>query len=138
MEESKENLQPDEQASTSKHPSSIPSSMQLQQATDVYSPEMMKLYYSHLFPSSLMFHWLSYNNPTTSAYREWSFTLAGDVYIRYCSFATKEELKEQLVKKLPEKIDIGAVFNAPPDKHQSVSEQSDSTLNSSLQSMTQC
>jgi len=42
--------------------------------------------------------------------REFSFTLAGDVYIRYKSFANDAELKAELLKINPIKIDLGAVF----------------------------
>lgn len=76
-----------------------------------------------------MFRWLSYGNdpddPTGNKeynrLREWSFTLKDDVYVRYKCFNNKEEFKDALVKKLPFKIDIGAVYNAPPSLRQSVS-----------------
>jgi DNA primase small subunit len=54
--------------------------------------------------------------------REWSFTLKDDVYVRYKCFSTAAEFKGALVKKLPVKIDIGAVYNAPPSMRQSVSQ----------------
>lgn len=53
-------------------------------------------------------------------FREMSFTLPGDIYVRYCSYLTKEALKNDLVSKLPVKIDIGAVYNAPPNMHASI------------------
>lgn len=43
--------------------------------------------------------------------REFSFTLKDDVYIRYLSFASPAELEKELMKKVPFKIDIGAVYN---------------------------
>src|ERR1700730_12660676 len=89
---------------------------------DIYSPEMMKLYYTHLFPSSLLLNWLSYGGSENIYNREFSFTLPGDIYIRYCSFMSKEAFKDQLIRKLPEKIDIGAVYNITPEKHQSTIE----------------
>jgi len=53
-------------------------------------------------------------------FREMSFTLKDDIYIRYLSYLTKEALKNDLVGKCPVKIDIGAVYNAPPNMHTSV------------------
>ena len=46
-----------------------------------------------------------------------SFTLENDVYCRYLCFKTAEQFKATLVDRLPFKIDIGAVFNIQPDRH---------------------
>ena len=43
--------------------------------------------------------------------REFSFTLADDVYVRYQSFKDQTELDEEMKKLKPQKIDIGAVYN---------------------------
>jgi DNA primase small subunit len=80
-----------------------------------------------------MFKWISYNKLNmqqkalasldegiSSTYfhnREFSFTLANDVYCRYLCFKTAEAFKATLVDRVPFKIDIGAVFNFPPDRH---------------------
>lgn len=37
-----------------------------------------------------------------------------EVYIRYLSFANKQEFKDEILKKCPEKIDIGAVYTGKP------------------------
>jgi DNA primase small subunit len=50
--------------------------------------------------------------------REFSFTLADDVYLRYLSFSSAEELKAEMLRRLPHKIDLGAVYNARPSDHQ--------------------
>lgn len=80
-----------------------------------------------------MFKWISYNKLNqgqkalasldegiSSNYfhnREFSFTLANDVYCRYLCFKTAEQFRETLIDRVPFKIDIGAVYNIPPDRH---------------------
>ncbi|KER20911.1 hypothetical protein T265_15217, partial [Opisthorchis viverrini] len=54
------------------------------------------------------------------ARREFSFTLAGDVYLRYQSFETSSEFRKELVKLCPHKIDIGAVYSTAPKKHRAI------------------
>ena len=81
-----------------------------------------------LFPYEQMFEWLSYGNdpdgknhakvdPTFFLRREWSFTLADDIYIRYNCFRDHREMKAAMMKRQPHKIDIGAVFSLPPKDH---------------------
>ena len=52
--------------------------------------------------------------------REWNFTMADDVFIRYLDFRDAESLAREIQKKQPHKIDIGAVFNARPSAHATV------------------
>lgn len=40
-----------------------------------------------------------------------SFTLTDDVYIRFLSFISQQDMETEIQKKNPEKIDIGAVYN---------------------------
>lgn len=47
-------------------------------------------------------------------------TLPGDIYVRYLSFANYLDFKQELTKKIPIKIDVGAVYNANPRVHKSV------------------
>jgi DNA primase small subunit len=47
------------------------------------------------------------------ANREFSFTLASDTYIRFRSFTNDQDLKTEIVRLAPVKIDIGAVYNFP-------------------------
>lgn len=91
----------------------------------VFSPELLKMYYSRLFPFDFMHQWLAYDplgkNPHTFSRREFSFTLepfpGEEIYIRYQSFNSEQELKDAIMKRQPHKIDLGAVFNhAPKDK----------------------
>jgi DNA primase small subunit len=100
----------------------------------LYSPELLQLYYSRLFPFDFLYHWLSYSSPGTVSSsdssslfsrREFSMTIepkAGEeVYIRYQSFASQEALAAAVLKRRPTKIDIGAVFSHPPKDHNTVS-----------------
>lgn len=48
------------------------------------------------------------------ARREFSFTLPGDIFVRYKSFIGATELTNALKTDLPIKFDIGAVFSANP------------------------
>ena len=85
--------------------------------------DKLRQYYQWLFPSELMFKWLSYykaklneENALECEYffnREFSFTLEGDIYCRYLCFQNPEQFKETLTSRAPVKIDIGAVFNIP-------------------------
>eukprot|EP01012_Entosiphon_sulcatum_P017055 TRINITY_DN21889_c0_g1_i2.p1 TRINITY_DN21889_c0_g1~~TRINITY_DN21889_c0_g1_i2.p1 ORF type:complete len:412 (-),score=84.53 TRINITY_DN21889_c0_g1_i2:72-1259(-) len=84
------------------------------------SQEELRLYYERLFPAERMFQWLTAGNPASFPMREFSMTLPGDVYIRFNSFATAAELRQNLVKKLPEKLDIGGIYNHPPNRKDGV------------------
>ncbi|EME29595.1 DNA primase small subunit [Galdieria sulphuraria] len=74
-------------------------------------------YYQEFFPVDLIVRWLSYSfqrNKQLFERRELSFTLDNEIYVRYQSFESAEDLRKVLVQKLPVKIDIGAVYNYPP------------------------
>ncbi|KAJ3011653.1 primase, DNA, polypeptide 1 (49kDa) [Thoreauomyces humboldtii] len=80
---------------------------------------LLRVFYNRLFPFGEFYRWLSYGavEPTYFAKREWSFTLASDVYMRFQSFSTADDLKQEILRLCPVKIDIGAVYNlAPKDK----------------------
>lgn len=96
------------------------------QKEHVFSPELLKMYYSRLFPFDFMHQWMAYDptgkKPELFSRREFSFTIepfpGEEIYIRYQSFSSEQELKDAIMKRQPRKIDIGAVFNhAPKDKN---------------------
>jgi len=90
------------------------------QSTDEYNsenlPHLLATYYNLLFPYKLFYKWLSYGNVIDDYFsrREFSFTLEGDIYIRYLSFQDADDFHKVIVNRNPIKIDIGAVFNVPP------------------------
>eukprot|EP00605_Chrysophyceae_sp_TOSAG23-4_P001789 GSChrysophyteH1.ASY1.ANO1.1978.1 assembled CDS len=86
-----------------------------------FSTDLLRLYYSRLFPADEMFNWLAYGNDANFFNRrEWSFTIEDDIYIRYQCFKDKNEMLAAIQKRQPHKIDIGAVFSAHPDEHNSI------------------
>ena len=101
-----------------------------------FNAGLLRIYYSRLFPYEQMFKWLCYGHDPSKAKenpqidvnffkrREFSFTLAGDIYIRYLSFRDAEEMRKEIVSKQPHKMDLGAIYNLAPDKHNSVSNKS--------------
>lgn len=78
--------------------------------------EALRNYYSTLFPYQLIYNWLDDNN---FKLREFSFTLPGDIYIRYQAFEDVLEFKRAVIHKLPIKIDAGAVYNFTPRLYRS-------------------
>ncbi|KAH9501016.1 DNA primase small subunit [Dermatophagoides farinae] len=73
-------------------------------------------YYAHLFPYSLFYQWLSYANVEKDYFsrREFSFTLNGDIYLRFNSFESLAEMRKCILARMPTKIDIGAVYSSRP------------------------
>jgi DNA primase catalytic subunit len=72
-----------------------------------------------------MYKWLSYGcvfgissffsfDPADSYFerREWSRT-THEIYSRYHSFTGLKHFRDETISKCPDKLDIGAVFNAP-------------------------
>lgn len=83
--------------------------------------ELLRQYYKRLFPHKLYHKWLQYGaGSKTFEHREFSFTLKDDVYIRYLSFSDSNELEKELQKRVPYKIDIGAIYNYKPKDHKTL------------------
>eukprot|EP00796_Vickermania_ingenoplastis_P000183 gene183-98_t len=102
-------------------------------------------FYRHVYPVDLIVRWLTYafddlqvpgeSEPPTEtaaatrqralhhlARREFCFTLIGDVFTRYRSYTSASELRNELIRSFPEKIDVGAVYSIRPNLKQSVSQ----------------
>lgn len=92
------------------------------QASNKPTKEMLKYYYENLFPTKAFFNWLGKGKPEEFECREVSFTLENDIYLRYLCFYNDEEFKKELIKRTPEKIDIGAKFNTLPKLNKTISE----------------
>ncbi|EDO37404.1 predicted protein, partial [Nematostella vectensis] len=97
-------------------------------------PELLQQYYKWLFPYKLYHQWLSYGDVPKTYFpnREFSFTLKDDVYLRYQSFASQEEMEKEIQKRNPHKIDIGAVFSHKPKDHKMVKAASFQALEKEL------
>ncbi|KAI8601148.1 hypothetical protein EDD21DRAFT_375246 [Dissophora ornata] len=76
------------------------------------------LFYRHFFPAKPYFQWLNYDispKPSKSFMnREFSFILTDETFMRYQSFKSLDELKRELARLCPTRIDLGAVYNIRP------------------------
>jgi DNA primase small subunit len=134
-------------------PSSSTSSSSSNDSSVVFSPELLGVYYSRLFPYDILHSWLSYDpssamggagggggkavvtpakspSPPSSSFsstfprREFSMTIepspGQEVYVRYQSFSSRDDLAAAVIRRRPTKIDIGAVFSHPPKDSKSL------------------
>lgn len=85
--------------------------MLAQEPKKIITNDKLDYYYKVLFPFSSFFDWLGKGNASYFERREITFTLERDIYCRYLCFSTPEEFRQNALKRLPHKIDIGAVYN---------------------------
>ncbi|XP_053144449.1 DNA primase small subunit-like isoform X1 [Hemicordylus capensis] len=85
-------------------------------------PDLLPLYYRRIFPFGPYGRWLRYGDVSKNYFQrqEFSFTLRDDIYVRYQSFNTPQELEKEIQKMCPYKIDIGAVYSHRPIQHNTV------------------
>ncbi|KAI5478617.1 DNA primase small subunit [Pseudohyphozyma bogoriensis] len=83
---------------------------------DHNSPMVMLTYYRRLFPFKQLFLWLNQDHLPSKNFsnREFALTLQNDVYIRYNSFTTADELKKEIVRLNPSRFEIGPVYTQKP------------------------
>ncbi|KAK6090588.1 hypothetical protein P3W45_000311 [Vairimorpha bombi] len=74
--------------------------------------ELLKLYYRNFFPAEKLFQWLY-----ITQYREISFCLENNMYVRNLMFAKADEFINRIQEKVPQKIDVGAVYDVIPIKN---------------------
>lgn len=86
------------------------------------SAEVMLTFYRRIYPFKSIFHWLNHEHTPTRLFthREFAFTLQGDVYLRYNSFNTAEDLKKQVCALNPTRFEIGPVYSARPKDKKTV------------------
>ncbi|KAJ3268350.1 primase, DNA, polypeptide 1 (49kDa) [Terramyces sp. JEL0728] len=84
--------------------------------------KLLRLYYQKYFPFNDFYNWLSYGNFVKYSFlnREFSFTLQSDSYLRFLSFKDADELKNEILRLCPVKIDIGAIYNIKPKDKKTV------------------
>ena len=77
-------------------------------------PEVMLTFYRYLYPFKPIYNWLNHQHPASKLFthREFAFTLPGDMYLRYNSFNSAEELKKQVCALNPTRFEIGPVYSA--------------------------
>ncbi|OXU28092.1 hypothetical protein TSAR_013891 [Trichomalopsis sarcophagae] len=79
--------------------------------------DVLPIYFSRLFPFEDLYEWLNYGEANTFACREFAFNFEGDRYLRYQAYSSLNDFKNDVKRKKPYKIDIGAVYNNPPSNY---------------------
>ena len=81
---------------------------------DPASSDVLLAFYRRLYPFRSLFLWLNQSHTPTKLFthREFAFTLQGDVYLRYNSFNSVDDLKKQVCSLIPTRFEIGPVYSA--------------------------
>ena len=90
----------------------------IEEPISILTKENMQIYYQNFFPYHSFFLWLGKDNSEYFERREFSFTMPDERYFRFQCFKNETELKNQIIKLQPKKIDIGAVYNTLPKNHE--------------------
>jgi len=90
--------------------------------TETPTPEVMLAFYRRLYPFKSIFKWLNHEHSPSRLFthREIAFTLQNDVYLRYNSFTTADEMKNQTCTLNPTRFEIGPVYTARPRDRKTV------------------
>ncbi|KAL5989289.1 hypothetical protein ACLOJK_010179 [Asimina triloba] len=94
----------------------IPEERPQQILPDGFSAEYLKVYYDGKHPAC---------DPSYIGRREISFTLDGDIYLRFQSFNNPVEFENSINEKCPFKIDIGPVYSVDPAKRHAYAQSGD-------------
>lgn len=80
--------------------------------------QLMLAFYRRLYPFKSIFQWLNHEHTPSKLFmnREFAFTLPGDVYLRYQSFATADDLKKQVLAQNPTRFEIGPMYTVRVSK----------------------
>ncbi|BGP39961.1 p48 polypeptide of DNA primase [Rhodotorula kratochvilovae] len=83
---------------------------------DLSNPMVMRTYYARLLPWKAIFLWLNQSHVPTRQFthREFAFTLQNDAYLRYQSFATADDLKQEILRLNPSRFEIGPMYSGRP------------------------
>ncbi|GAA5860389.1 hypothetical protein JCM1840_000243 [Sporobolomyces johnsonii] len=83
---------------------------------DLSNPMVMRTYYSRLLPFKQMFLWLNQSHVPTRQFthREFAVTLQNEAYLRYQSFNSADELKQEIVRLNPSRFEIGPMYSGRP------------------------
>lgn len=82
----------------------------------------MQFYYKYLYPFKSIFTWLNHSpKPGRDIInREFAMSFRSGAYKRYNSYNSVQEFKNQIVKANPDRFEIGAVYNKPPQDRDSL------------------